>query len=119
MRHAFEDTVGVPAGGLRPSPNHLIRPLEERRRDRQAEGLGGLEVDDEFESCRLLHRQVGRLSAPENLVNIDGAATPELGNVDAIRDEAARPPLGIPATHEWRGCGARPPARLAVFCTRT
>jgi len=26
--------------------DHLIRPLQERRRDRQAEGLGGLEVDD-------------------------------------------------------------------------
>ena len=25
---------------------HLIRPLQERRRDRQAERLGGLEVDD-------------------------------------------------------------------------
>ena len=25
--------------------NHLIRPLQKRRRDRQAEGLGGLEVD--------------------------------------------------------------------------
>jgi hypothetical protein len=29
--------------------DHLIRPLQQRRRDRQAEGLGGLEVDDEFE----------------------------------------------------------------------
>jgi hypothetical protein len=30
-----------------PSLNDLIRPLEERRRDGQAEGLGGLEVDDD------------------------------------------------------------------------
>jgi hypothetical protein len=28
-----------------PLLDHLIRPLQERRRDRQAEGLGGLEVD--------------------------------------------------------------------------
>ena len=28
--------------------DHLIRPLQERRRDRQAEGLGGLEVDDKL-----------------------------------------------------------------------
>jgi hypothetical protein len=34
--------------------NHLIRPLQERRRDRQAEGLGGLEVDDELQLRRLL-----------------------------------------------------------------
>ncbi|HEV8150717.1 MAG TPA: hypothetical protein VGP61_11080, partial [Gemmatimonadales bacterium] len=26
--------------------DNLIRPLQERRRDRQAEGLGGLAVDD-------------------------------------------------------------------------
>ena len=36
----------------RPGPrtcslDHLIRPLQERRRDRQAEGLNGLEVDDQ------------------------------------------------------------------------
>ncbi len=29
--------------------DHLIRPLQKGRRDRQAEGLGGLEVDDELE----------------------------------------------------------------------
>ncbi len=29
--------------------DHLIRPLQERRRDRQAEGLGGLQVDDELD----------------------------------------------------------------------
>jgi hypothetical protein len=29
--------------------DHLIRPLQERRRDRQAEGLGGLEIDDQLE----------------------------------------------------------------------
>jgi hypothetical protein len=29
--------------------DHLIRPLQERRRDRQAEGLGGLQVDEQIE----------------------------------------------------------------------
>jgi hypothetical protein len=28
--------------------NHLIRPLQERRRDREAEGLGGPEVDHQL-----------------------------------------------------------------------
>ena len=37
-----------------PSLDHLIRPLQERRRDRQAEGLGGLEVDDQLELGGLL-----------------------------------------------------------------
>ncbi len=34
--------------------DHLVRPLQERRRDRQAEGFGGLEVDDQLELGRLL-----------------------------------------------------------------
>src|SRR5258705_8948227 len=38
--------------------DHLIRPQQERRRDRQAEGLGGLEVDDEVEPIELLNRQI-------------------------------------------------------------
>ena len=46
-----------------PLLNHLIRPLQERRRDRQAEGLGGLEVDDEFEvrAARRGGRRASRL----------------------------------------------------------
>jgi hypothetical protein len=39
-------------------------------RDRQAEGLGGLEVDDQLEFGGLLHRKIGWLGPPENLVNI-------------------------------------------------
>ena len=39
--------------GHRPTRSPLIRPLQERRRDRQAEGLGGLEVDDQLVLCRL------------------------------------------------------------------
>jgi hypothetical protein len=33
--------------------DHLIRPQQERRRDRQAEHLGGLEVDDQLELRRV------------------------------------------------------------------
>jgi hypothetical protein len=33
----------------------LIRPLQERRRDRQPQGLGGLEVDDQLELRGLLN----------------------------------------------------------------
>src|SRR5713101_555337 len=32
--------------------DHLVGPLQERRRDRQAEGLRGLEVDDQLELRR-------------------------------------------------------------------
>ena len=48
--------------------DHLIRPLQERRWDRQAQGPGGLEVDHKVELSRLLDRQVTGLGALQNLV---------------------------------------------------
>jgi len=51
LADAGEQLIGLvhsvgPLFGSHASLDHLIRPLQERRRDRQAEGLGGLEVDD-------------------------------------------------------------------------
>src|SRR6266852_3198362 len=39
------------------SLDHLSRPRQQRRRDRQAEGLRGLEVDDQLEPVKSLDRQ--------------------------------------------------------------
>src|SRR6202158_3064838 len=47
----------MPAG---PSLDHLIRPLQERLGDRQAEDLGGLEVDHEINMGRRPANQVRR-----------------------------------------------------------
>ena len=33
--------------------DHLIRPQQQRLRDREAEGLGGFEIDDQLELCGL------------------------------------------------------------------
>ena len=41
------------------SLDHLVRPQQQRRRDRQAERLGGLEVDDQLELGGLLDGEVG------------------------------------------------------------
>jgi hypothetical protein len=49
--------------------DHLIRPLQERGRDRQAEGLGGLQVDDQLELGRLLDGQVAGLGSFQDLVD--------------------------------------------------
>ena len=57
------------------SLDHLIRPQQERRRDRQAEGFGGLEVDDELKRRRFFDGQVTGSSALENLVH-EGGGTP-------------------------------------------
>src|SRR3989442_15806528 len=51
-------TVLIRSGGL--SLNDLIGADEDRRRDRESKRLRGLQVDDELESGRLFHRQIGR-----------------------------------------------------------
>jgi hypothetical protein len=41
----------------------LIRPQQQRRRDGEAEGLRGFEVDDELEFRRLLDGEIGGLGS--------------------------------------------------------
>src|SRR5712692_661185 len=79
-------------GGYRPSCrgkpaeallNDLIRPLQERFRDGQPERLGRLEVDDQVNLRRLLHGDVGRLGALEDLVH-DARRAPVQGDEAAL-----------------------------------
>jgi hypothetical protein len=56
--------------------DHQVRPQQERRRDRQAEGLGGLEIDDQLESTGLLDRQIARVCPFEKFVYVHSRPTP-------------------------------------------
>src|SRR5262249_10900565 len=69
--------------------NHLIRSCQHVRRNRQTDLLGGFEVDDELELRRLLHREISRLGAFQNLVHIRGSASEQVGGVRAIVHESA------------------------------
>jgi PAS domain-containing protein len=64
-----------------PLLDHLIGPLQERRRDRQAEGFGGFEVDDQFDLGRLLDWQVGGFGALQDLVDEDGSTPLEIRGI--------------------------------------
>ena len=75
-------TLIVPiTGGLRAPmsslANHLVRPEEELRCEREAKRLGGLEVDDQLELRGLFHREVGRRSAFQHFVHVDGGVLPQ------------------------------------------
>src|SRR5215472_5543060 len=75
--------------------NHLVRPRQHCRRNRQAECLDGLEVDDQLYLHGLLDGEVGGLGALEDLVYVSSPPPP-------LRDQGSaalpRAPAADPAT---------------------
>jgi hypothetical protein len=62
---------------------------EQGRRERDAERLGGLEVDHEFVLRRRLYRQVGRLLAFKNAIDVAGGETIRIDGVITVGDQPA------------------------------
>src|SRR5713101_7599981 len=58
------------------SLDDLIRPQQQRRRDREAEGLRGLEVDHQLELRRRLDREIARAGTLRGL-EIDHELVPQ------------------------------------------
>src|SRR5262249_30440918 len=71
------------------SVDHLVRPQQQRGRDREAERLGGLHVDDEIKFRGLLDGQVSGLGALEDLVNVGRGTPKQLSAARSIRHETA------------------------------
>ena len=70
------------------SLNHLFRSRQQRRRHRDAERAGGLEIDRQLVLDRRLHRQVGGLLALEDAINVPGRASVLVDQVRPVGDEA-------------------------------
>src|ERR1051325_5460242 len=60
---------GVEQCKVASSPNYLVRSGQHVRRNRQANLLGGFQIDHQLESGRLLDGQFGRLGSFEDLVD--------------------------------------------------
>jgi hypothetical protein len=60
--------------GARSLFNHLISAQNYRWAYRKAERLGGLAVNDHLELCRKLHREIARLRAAQDAIDISSGA---------------------------------------------
>ena len=83
------DFRNVPTAEMPASFDHLVGAGEQRRRHVEAERLGGLEVDHQLVLGRRLHRQVGRLLALEDAVDVAGRAPVLVDAIRPIGDQAA------------------------------
>src|SRR5271165_332875 len=72
------------------SLDDLVGERKDRARDREAERLRGLEVDRQFESRRLLDRQIGGFRALEDLIDKYGRPPLNRGKARPIRKEHPR-----------------------------
>src|SRR5262245_6696471 len=71
------------------SLDHFVGPRLEKPRHLEPESLRSLEIDDQLELRRLLHRQISRLRAIENSIYILGRAAKMIIPVEAVGYQAA------------------------------
>src|SRR5262249_49009570 len=69
--------------------NQLVGALLEEPGHVQAERLGGLEVHDHLVFHRKLHREIARLRAAQNAIDVAGGATKGVYQVGSVREQTA------------------------------
>ena len=79
-----------------------------RRRHGEAERLRGLEIDHQLEFGRRLHRQVGRLLALEDAIDVAGGLPVLVDPIRPIGDQPTGDDEGAVEVDERAACGGPP-----------
>src|SRR5262245_27575951 len=90
VRYSFLVRLSHPllhAGLSRRLLDHPIRSCQHVGRNGQADLLGGFEIDDQLKLLWLLYRKIGGLSAFQDLVDVGGGATDQVGIAHAVEHE--------------------------------
>src|ERR1700730_17048443 len=87
--------------------DHLVGASEEGGWDRQTDFLSGLQIDDQFEPCRLLDGQLGRFPSFEDFRNIVGRHHHHLRAVRTVGDETAPADPNAEPMQDWEPLFAR------------
>src|SRR5262249_19157550 len=79
----------------------------------QAERFGSLQVDDQLERCRLLDREIGRLGALQDLVDVVGRDSEHVEDIWPIRHQRTGFGRSASTADRWqtvpqRGLGGEP-----------
>jgi hypothetical protein len=69
--------------------NHLVGAGEQCSWNVDADCLRGLEIDDQLEFCRCLHRQISRFDASENAIDVLGRLPENIGRVKPVGNQRA------------------------------
>ena len=100
--------------------DHLVGARQHARRHVKAERFGGLEVDHQLVLGRRLHRQVGRLLALEDAIDVAGGSPVLVGEIRPVGDQAAvrdEKPVGIDRGQPMPGRQRND--QIAMKCRRT